>query len=166
MIVVGFEESRMLRIYKFKNQDKDISLLTQIDSIKWDYYGARWYGELKESCIIESTFMIDKMTTKNELNEVILRFCLKENEKDKIKVIEIKNDGRWEIKKEIEGKNIDANDRFDGALIHLEGFVENRIIFKRLMEFKWVFSILDVEPNDLNVGEYFRLVLPMKAIQN
>ena len=162
VIVVGFNFSKMLRIYKFKNKNKEFSLLTQIDSIKWDSYEhtGGLFEEWRECCIIESTFLIDKMT-KNELNEVLLRFCLKEEgegRKDKIKVIEIKNDGKWEIKKEVEVEKEERNDIDDdykNKPIELEGFQENRIILKRRIDRnRWLLSLLDVEATNSNVGEF------------
>ena len=97
--------------------------------------------------------MIDIMN-KNELNEVSLRFCLNEKEdgKDKINVIEIKNDGKYEIIKEV-GNDID--DKYKNDSIQLEGFIKNRIILKRkIKEYKWLFYLLDVQPTDSNMGEY------------
>ena len=143
LIVVGFKKSKILRIYSFDNQQNksEISLLTQIDSINWDYYG--WLKThphsytWQESCIIESTFMIDQ-TKSNKNNEILLRFCLQEKP-DKIKIIEIRNDGKYEIIKEINDETIGIKqeDKFYEShvsnklyQIELEGYIQNRIILK------------------------------------
>ena len=87
----------------------------------------------RESLIIDSTFLIDNVE-RGKLNEALIRFCLQEN--DETKVIEIKNNGEFEVtfnmkQKEINDQEIEKED-YKNESIQLEGFIDsNTLLLKQ-----------------------------------
>ena len=79
-----------------------ISLISQLDSITYgsfgfyqSYDGHKALSRLwRESWVFDSTFLIDNVE-RLKLNEALITFCLQEN--DETKVIEIKNNGQFQL---------------------------------------------------------------------
>ena len=73
-IIVGFKLRKTIRIYQFdrKRESNKISLISQLDSIKYDYFG--FYQSIsidqlwRESLLIDPTFLIDNVK-RGKLNE-------------------------------------------------------------------------------------------------
>ena len=170
-IIVGLKKSKIIQIYRFNNKNKaGISLIPQSNPIIYDYFGFYQsnYDRLwRESLIIDSTFLIGKV----KRDEALIRFCLQEN--DETKVIEIKNNGEFEVifnmkqndinedddirqeieddeknDQEIEDEDYEDYKRWKNESIQLDGFIDsNRLLLKQRRgdEKWWLFLIINLK---------------------